>query len=72
MPVLRHRLPSESDRPGSSRRRRPVPGIPQGQTILAIAVLAILFNAPLGLLGIRFFGNRLLEADGDEAFPLGQ
>lgn len=47
-------------------------GIPQGQTILAIAVLAILFTAPLGLLGIRIFGNRLLEADGDEAFPLGQ
>ena len=47
-------------------------GILQGQTILAIAVLAILFTAPLGLLGIRIIGNRLLEADGDEAFPLGQ
>lgn len=47
-------------------------GLPEGDTILAIAVLAILFTAPLGLLGIRFFGNRMLEADGDEAFPLGQ
>ncbi|MBN2811434.1 MAG: cation:proton antiporter, partial [Spirochaetales bacterium] len=47
-------------------------GIPEGNAILAIAVLAILVTAPLGLLGIRFFGNRLLEADGDSPVPLGQ
>ncbi|WP_230754856.1 cation:proton antiporter [Teretinema zuelzerae] len=46
-------------------------GIPEGNAILAIAVLAILVTAPLGLLGIRFFGNRLLEADGDSPVPLG-
>lgn len=47
-------------------------GIPEGKTILAIAVVSILFTAPLGLLGIRFFGNRLLKADGDEEVDLSQ
>jgi NhaP-type Na+/H+ or K+/H+ antiporter len=42
-------------------------GVPEGETILAIAVLAILFTAPLGLLGIRFFGPRLLTDDGGVA-----
>ncbi len=36
-------------------------GLPEGQTILALAVLAIIFTAPLGLLGINFFGARLLK-----------
>ena len=36
-------------------------GIPEGNTILAIAVTAILFTAPLGLFGIRFFSSRLLS-----------
>jgi solute carrier family 9B (sodium/hydrogen exchanger), member 1/2 len=36
-------------------------GIPEGQTILALAVLAILFTAPLGLLGIKIFGKKLLN-----------
>ncbi|MDC7231882.1 MAG: cation:proton antiporter [Spirochaetales bacterium] len=35
-------------------------GVAEGELILALAVLAILFTAPLGLLGIRFFGPRLL------------
>lgn len=47
-------------------------GIPGGNTILAIAVVSILFTVPLGLLGIRFFGNRLLKADGDEELDLRQ
>lgn len=36
-------------------------GLPEGELILALAVLAILFTAPLGLIGIRRFGPRLLE-----------
>lgn len=47
-------------------------GIPEGKAILAIAVVSILFTAPLGLLGIRFFGNRLLKADGDAEVDLSQ
>ncbi len=47
-------------------------GLPEGNTILAIAVVAILFTAPLGLLGIRFFGNRLLAAEGDPVIDLRQ
>ena len=35
-------------------------GIGEGDTILAIAVLAIMFTAPMGLLGIKFGGKRLL------------
>lgn len=47
-------------------------GIPEGNTILAIAVVSILFTAPLGLLGIRIFGNRLLAADGAETVDVRQ
>ena len=38
-------------------------GIAEGELILALAVLAILFTAPLGLVGIRVFGRRLLDLD---------
>ncbi|WP_087023033.1 cation:proton antiporter [Thaumasiovibrio subtropicus] len=38
-------------------------GVPEGQTILALAVLAIIFTAPLGLIGITTFAPRLLEKD---------
>lgn len=38
-------------------------GFANGGTILSLAVLAILFTAPLGLLGIRVLGPRLLEAE---------
>ncbi len=41
-------------------------GIPEGETILALAVLAIVFTAPLGLLGINAFGKTLLEKDGTQ------
>lgn len=36
-------------------------GIPSGDTILAMAVLAIIVTAPLGLILIRFGGKHLLE-----------
>lgn len=36
-------------------------GIAQGETILALAVLSILFTAPIGLLGIKIFGKKLLD-----------
>lgn len=36
-------------------------GVPEGELILALAVLAILFTAPLGLLGIRNLGPKLLS-----------
>ena len=35
-------------------------GIPEGEQILALAVLAIIFTAPLGLIGINLFGRQLL------------
>ena len=35
-------------------------GLPEGNEILAIAVVAILFTAPVGLFGIKFFAPRLL------------
>lgn len=38
-------------------------GLPNGQTILAIAVLSIIFTAPIGLIGIRLFGKKLLDLD---------
>ena len=38
-------------------------GVAEGETILALAVLAIIFTAPLGLIGIRTFGRRLLELE---------
>ena len=36
-------------------------GVSEGETILAIAVLAIVFTAPLGLFAIRIWGKRLLN-----------
>ncbi|MBI9106285.1 MAG: cation:proton antiporter [Spirochaetales bacterium] len=38
-------------------------GIAEGQTILALAVLSILFTAPIGLVGIKVFGSKLLNLD---------
>ncbi|MBN2796083.1 MAG: cation:proton antiporter [Clostridia bacterium] len=38
-------------------------GIPSGDTILAMAVLAIIVTAPLGLILIRFGGKHLLEQE---------
>lgn len=38
-------------------------GMADGQTILAIAVLSILFTAPLGLFCIRYFSPRLLNIE---------
>ncbi|OQY32160.1 MAG: hypothetical protein B6241_12050 [Spirochaetaceae bacterium 4572_59] len=37
-------------------------GLPEGEVILAMAVLSIIFTAPLGLIGIRKLGPLLLEA----------
>ena len=42
-------------------------GFPEGEHILALAVLSILVTAPLGLLGIRYGGPRLLEIDHADA-----
>jgi solute carrier family 9B (sodium/hydrogen exchanger), member 1/2 len=36
-------------------------GIPEGDAILALAVLAIIVTTPIGLIGIRMFGKPLLE-----------
>ena len=36
-------------------------GLPHGQEILAIAVLAIIFTAPLGAIGVRLSSEKLLE-----------
>jgi solute carrier family 9B (sodium/hydrogen exchanger), member 1/2 len=44
-------------------------GVAHGEIILAIAVLAILFTAPLGLIGIRYFGKRLLSLEFPERDP---
>lgn len=38
-------------------------GIAEGQIILAIAVLSIVFTAPIGLFGLRFFSPRLLKIE---------
>lgn len=38
-------------------------GIAEGETILALAVMAILFTAPLGLVGIKVFGKKLLDLE---------
>ncbi|AMO56770.1 hypothetical protein GZ77_02620 [Endozoicomonas montiporae] len=38
-------------------------GLPEGEVILALAVLAIVFTAPLGLIGINVFGTKLLSRD---------
>ncbi len=38
-------------------------GVPGGEQMLALAVLAIVVTAPLGLIGIRALGPRLLEGE---------
>ncbi len=38
-------------------------GIAEGETILALAVLSIIFTAPIGLVGIKVFGKKLLNLD---------
>ncbi len=38
-------------------------GVASGELILAVAVLSILFTAPLGAIGIKFFGERILERE---------
>ena len=38
-------------------------GVSEGETILAIAVLAIVFTAPLVLFAIRIWGKRLLNLE---------
>lgn len=38
-------------------------GIAEGEQILALAVLAIVFTAPMGLIGINLFGRKLLTKD---------
>lgn len=38
-------------------------GIAEGETILAVAVLSIIFTAPLGLVGIKVFGKKLLDLE---------
>jgi len=38
-------------------------GLPEGEIILAVAVLAIVVTAPLGAMGIRRYKDRLLEID---------
>lgn len=43
-------------------------GIPGGEHILALAVLSILFTAPLGLIAIRLAGPKLLKPD-RSSFP---
>lgn len=40
-------------------------GLPEGNMILALAVLAIIFTAPLGLIGIRLTAHRLLGVEID-------
>ena len=39
-------------------------GVEAGQTILAMAVLAILFTAPIGSVAVRITGERFLEVEG--------
>ena len=36
-------------------------GLPRGEEILAIAVLSIIFTAPLGAIGVRLTSEKLLE-----------
>lgn len=40
-----------------------------GEIILAVAVLSIVFTAPLGALAIKLVGERVLESDADEEIP---
>ncbi|HON57710.1 MAG TPA: cation:proton antiporter, partial [bacterium] len=36
-------------------------GIKEGNIILAVAVLSILFTTPIGVIGIKYFGNKFLK-----------
>nr|WP_279383531.1 cation:proton antiporter [Methanobacterium formicicum] len=38
-------------------------GVASGQEILAIAVIAILFTAPLGAMGVSWYGEKALKVD---------
>jgi len=38
-------------------------GVASGQLILAIAVIAILFTAPLGSFAVSMYGERILEPE---------
>jgi hypothetical protein len=38
-------------------------GVASGELILAIAVIAILFTAPLGAFGVSIYGERVLEVE---------
>lgn len=41
-----------------------------GNTILAVAVMSIVFTAPLGALAIKLVGEQVLEPDGEPSFAL--
>jgi len=38
-------------------------GVLSGDIILAVSVLAIIFTAPLGALGVKMVGERLLKVE---------
>lgn len=44
-------------------------GVPSGETILAIAVVSILFTAPLGAVGMRMTSSLLLKVEVPDAVP---
>ena len=43
-------------------------GVASGEVILAVAVLSILITAPLGAIGIKFFGEKILDHGDVSAF----
>ena len=43
-------------------------GVASGEVILAVAVLSILLTAPLGAMGIMFFGERVLDRGGHSLY----
>jgi NhaP-type Na+/H+ or K+/H+ antiporter len=43
-------------------------GVPSGEIILAVAVLSILLTAPLGAIGIKVFGERILDREKDSTY----
>ncbi|UMZ75440.1 cation:proton antiporter [Natranaerofaba carboxydovora] len=45
-------------------------GLPGGELILALAVLSVIYTAPLGALGINFFADKLLSSKSDETAEL--
>ncbi|ACB83868.1 cation:proton antiporter [Natranaerobius thermophilus] len=45
-------------------------GLPGGELILALAVLSVIYTAPLGALGINFFADKLLDSESDETAEL--